>query len=869
MGNNKKKKKTASVKRKPDIKKLILIALQALSGALIGVCFFIYNTTGSLTVFDSENVSDSVVPSFYELSSDYYESSSYVSNMEYSIKSIIAYAQLRKTMECDGLYDGMKNINVGEYAHRNDKNRYTGPEASYFLKDLINWAQNGINHDYKAFFSWDEYNAFLGLGATENGTSQETQTGALENNDAVTSEDVSLETDVITGTVNDANGENSEAVNASKDVVATLDTINNTYKSVEGLGIEDYVSTSEGYTSLAVSLEKAANELAADYIKYLEYNEAYLPENTNIRYCVVFSDEKDNFYTNVSEDLTGLNDNKITDYFKKFGEYVYICPTKLDFLTNTPIQYVTIKDFISEEYAGTYQDDTRIWVSLDTDYPAKDLFYENYKAFSKTVEIIPWIVFLGALSVIAFISLFVVIILREKSIYSQNGAKDNLGEFDKLPIEISLGILLLLIGILFMAEYLLIGNRRVAVDTRELSFAVPMGTLLFLDIYVALLFVYGFVRRIYSKNIYEDSITSLAMPYISNFIGRIKGYFWKVYDSSDVAIRTWSAYLFFLVFNIFFASMYMFGKRKIFFFICILGFDIVVGIVLFKRNRERKSVVEGIEKINAGDYTFKIDNSKMHGANKDLADAVNNIGAGIKQAVETSTKDEKLKADLITNVSHDIKTPLTSIINYVDLLKRENITDDRIVKYISVLDEKSQRLKQLTFDLVEASKITSGNITLEFTKIDFVEFLKQTLGEFEEKFEEKGFELVMNVPKEPVYIEADPRRMWRVIENLFNNICKYALENTRVYLDLDLLNPEMKPKADCMELSVKNISKQKLNIPSNELTERFIRGDVSRSTEGSGLGLSIAKSLTEAQNGNFNIYLDGDLFKVTLTFPLV
>ncbi len=226
-------------------------------------------------------------------------------------------------------------------------------------------------------------------------------------------------------------------------------------------------------------------------------------------------------------------------------------------------------------------------------------------------------------------------------------------------------------------------------------------------------------------------------------------------------------------------------------------------------------------------------------------------------------KDERLKADLITNVSHDIKTPLTSIVNYVDLLKREKIESQPVKGYIEVLEAKSQRLKQLTDDLVEASKISSGNITLIMEKINLTELLQQSLGEFSEKFEEKNLQIVEDCQGDAFYIEADSRRIWRVIENLFQNICKYALEGTRVYLDIG-----QAPEKEEVVLSLKNISAQRLNIRAEELTERFIRGDVSRSTEGSGLGLSIAKNLTELQNGTFEIYLDGDLFKVTLTFPL-
>ena len=218
-----------------------------------------------------------------------------------------------------------------------------------------------------------------------------------------------------------------------------------------------------------------------------------------------------------------------------------------------------------------------------------------------------------------------------------------------------------------------------------------------------------------------------------------------------------------------------------------------------------------------------------------------------------------MKTDLITNVSHDIKTPLTSIINYVDLLKRLHIEEEPAKGYIEILDGKTQRLKQLTDDLVEASKISSGNIELEREKLNLTELLNQGIGEFSERMEESRLHVVFEKMDTPAYIYADSRRMWRVVENLFNNVCKYALEGTRIYID-------MVRQEGRITVSVKNISRQQMNIRSEELTERFIRGDSSRTTEGSGLGLYIARSLVQVQGGNFEIFLDGDLFKTVFSF---
>lgn len=273
----------------------------------------------------------------------------------------------------------------------------------------------------------------------------------------------------------------------------------------------------------------------------------------------------------------------------------------------------------------------------------------------------------------------------------------------------------------------------------------------------------------------------------------------------------------------------------------------------------RNRIYEGINHIAEGDPGYKIDLDGMKSNEKKAGEQINNLGEGLQIAVTQATKNERLKSELITNVSHDIKTPLTSIINYVDLIKRENIENEKVKEYIKVLDEKSQRLKHLTEDLVEASKANTGNLTLDMEKIDFMQLIHQTIGEFQDKFEERQLKTVIKLDKSPVWIYADGRRVWRVMENLLQNIYKYAMPQTRVYIESVTTSKKT-------TVTIKNISENPLNIPASELTERFIRGDVARTTEGSGLGLSIAKSLTELMNGTFELYLDGDLFRVSIGF---
>lgn len=288
--------------------------------------------------------------------------------------------------------------------------------------------------------------------------------------------------------------------------------------------------------------------------------------------------------------------------------------------------------------------------------------------------------------------------------------------------------------------------------------------------------------------------------------------------------------------------------------------NVAVLAVLVTDGMQRQKLLTAVQNMNSEEGDTRIPENGLFSINRQMAAAINDLGDGLRHALQEQMKSERMKADLITNVSHDLKTPLTSIINYVDLLKREDLHNEKANEYLVVLDQKSQRLKQLTEDLVEASRASSGNVVLDIRRIDLKELLMQTSGEFAERFEARGLQLVENLPQNPQYVDADGRRLWRIIENLFRNVEKYAMPHTRVYLDL--VND-----GERVAFSLKNISESPLNISPEELTERFTRGDESRSTEGSGLGLSIAKDLTEIQKGTFEIYLDGDLFKVTVSFP--
>ena len=288
---------------------------------------------------------------------------------------------------------------------------------------------------------------------------------------------------------------------------------------------------------------------------------------------------------------------------------------------------------------------------------------------------------------------------------------------------------------------------------------------------------------------------------------------------------------------------------------------IFVPIILYLAVGLRR-LQQGGQALAAGDIDYQVDTSRLLGSFRRHGENLNSIGDGMSRAVAQRLKSERLKTELITNVSHDIKTPLTSIINYADLIGKEECDNEKIAEYSAVLLRQSERLKRLIDDLVEASKAQTGNLEVELSPCDVGVFISQAEGEYQDKLKEAGLTLVAGQPAKEVLIMADGRRLWRVFDNLMNNAAKYSQPGTRVYLTLY-------EESEDAVITFRNTSRESLNISPDELMERFVRGDSARTTEGNGLGLSIAKSLTELQKGTLDIDIDGDLFKVTLRFPIL
>ena len=502
-----------------------------------------------------------------------------------------------------------------------------------------------------------------------------------------------------------------------------------------------------------------------------------------------------------------------------------------------PVSLSEISSYL-KEFPMSVEGNYTLAIAIDPSYVASDNLQMYKKQYEEIQPISRMSVYGVILGGILYLLTLVYLTLAAGRGTEEEDRSVTLTRFDRIRTE-GAALLLVIPAWMILFAGALLYNRVNGIGEAGVFGGVMTFSLnfLFLCGYLSL------VRRIKTRTLWNNSVLYAVLKHCYRVAGG-----WKV---TTKVILSYGIFLLANVFLLFFGS---FG------IILIMIFDFGTGLILLQQARQRKQILDGIRKISEGDLNYQIPMEKLSGDSLLMAEAVNHIGEGLSTAVEQSVKDERLKTDLITNVSHDIKTPLTSIINYVDLLKREDIQNERARNYIAILEDKSQRLKHLTDDLVEASKISSGNVKLELVRINFQELINQTNGEFSEKFEERELQLVVNMPKEPVIIEADGRRLWRIIENLYGNVAKYAMPRTRVYVELTVVG-------HMVRFHIKNISEQPLNIDAGELTERFIRGDVARSTEGSGLGLSITKTLTELQKGSFDIYLDGDLFKVTIIFP--
>ncbi len=617
------------------------------------------------------------------------------------------------------------------------------------------------------------------------------------------------------------------------------------------VGTEQFLDS--GYYTKCI--EKKCDDLS-DYLRLLIKGESRTSEENRryLQYTNEFKSGESNFcywyrigeawYTNQPDTKEGqeFDVEAVLMEAKTMGNYLIYDLVDKEFGTD-------INGMADYFFGGGNQmlwpaDDMTLIIGIDTELSAEDDIYEASREYE---QLHPWIkicIFCGLVSLMGWIISLVYLTLATGRRTEEE--KIHLNPIDKIKTEI-----LVAAFIFMMVELVILITKVNSEEWAVYGIIVASGTVSLVIDGLFLIFYLSMVRRMKAEMLWETSVACWLERGIRKVFARQK---------TTVRVLLLFAGHMAVCFVLAVGAFYYQSMTAL---VVLLLFSAGECYMILRKAVEQYQIRQGVEKIRDGALSGKIDIEQLHGEEKSLAEAINNIGEGLLHAVDDSTKNERMKADLITNVSHDIKTPLTSIINYVNLMKLEKIDNERVQGYIKILDEKSQRLKQLTADLVEASKISSGNVKLDMQVIDLVELVYQTSGEFNEKFEQKELTIVTKLPKTAVLIRADGRQLYRVIENLYNNVAKYALEKTRVYVDIAYVEEKV-------VFSIKNVSEHSLareNSNAGDLTERFIRGDSSRTTEGSGLGLSIAKSLTVLMGGVFDIKVDGDLFKASITFP--
>lgn len=490
------------------------------------------------------------------------------------------------------------------------------------------------------------------------------------------------------------------------------------------------------------------------------------------------------------------------------------------------------------EYDDTDKHNVTLYIWMPKELKAGDVIYESFMGIKKNENRF-------YLTCVLFIIFFVLLIfsIRYLSKYKVKSKfiEEIINKLKIYPIEYKVGV-----AILAWIMWNITSNIQYSYNNGYNNYIIRLNlsSIVWLTIIVA---IFYFLVRIIIDNYNERTLFS------NNITIKIWNYLSDVMKRGSI-IRTLlimtSLYIVIGLFLFFMSAVLYIWPIGV---LAGLILTIVYIVLLIKNLVYLDKIMVGAKAGAEGKLNYKID-EKGRGHLRELAHDINNIKEGLKKSVENEMKSENMKTELITNVSHDLKTPLTSIINYIDLLKRENIEPESARDYVSILDKKSQRLKVLIEDLFEASKAASGAMELNITKIDVGQLLKQALGENDERFIESKLEVKLNIPNEKIFINGDGKRLYRVFENLIFNIVKYSLTNTRVYIDMFKENDEV-------TIVMKNISAYELSFDTNEITNRFKRGDDSRSTEGSGLGLAIAKSIIELHNGNFKVEVDGDLFK--------
>lgn len=869
--------------RKTGVKAIVLI-VAILSGAML--------ITNLLSLMNLAGSTDLL--SLWTMSQQPFEESQEFNYMvENYMDDVLTQIRLENLFETDGMMNRNKEIDVMEYSKNDTANGENVSGIAYSLEELINWgedfdsaesdnyAKNSVivcqkpEGTYEYYYTSDfmtrvesgVFDIIMQDGSDVDGFLQELQNGKYTSSGFYNFDIVDMEGNIL---YTDCWNFGSALIEkyAPQGAENLLQVVNNSPRLNGKLSVI--------YDDLAYTL----GNIYSDYQNYQMGFEHLEEGNTNFTYIYANNDTKKVVTNKTSyENYAELEKNVQNLISEKDVKYMVIYPKLKDFNSNMNVsksdKWEKLRSYSSEKKWNSV-----FAVAVDTTYTIQDQFYQNKVAYDNNIPYFKGTTWLLVLSIILFLGATIWLTLE-----AGRTAEDeelHLNGFDHWKTEIAAVLIVLIwivgsyIGIHFwngniytmindIPTYLKDGGtyfeyyyaRGMDVSSAYMSASLYLPSLsiaelaeiYFYGVFTLGCFFMGYVsliKRIKGRNLWKNSLLRVIVRFI-----------YKIYDNRKKTTKTVLLLCgFFLVQGI--AVLFRNGVTMLLVLLADVGvFYVVLNGLLLKEKLKK-----GIEEIALGNMEYQIPLQGLRGENLKLAEMINGIANGFHMAVEEAMKNERLKTDLITNVSHDIKTPLTSIINYVAILKQSDIADPKIQGYLDILEAKAQRLKTLTEDVVEASKVSSGNISLEYMDVDLVEMIQQTEGEMAEKFEARNLKMIVNLPAEPAVVHVDGRRMWRVLENIFGNAAKYAMPGTRVYADLKL-------EEDTVDLSLKNVSEHQLNISADELTERFIRGDLSRSSEGSGLGLSIAQSLTTMQGGTFNLYLDGDLFRVNIRFPRV
>lgn len=564
------------------------------------------------------------------------------------------------------------------------------------------------------------------------------------------------------------------------------------------------------------------------YINRFKTAESRLSDNVNLLYYV--KDNKTNLiYTNTTNNSKlKLLEHPISNYLNSLFANNYTLYSYLG---------ADIEEMLENK-------DCEVYITMSDPLKPGDDFYDDYQTFLRIKEIYEAVFITLIASIILLIISFIYLIC-----VSGRNKKDEeikLLFIDKVFIEVQTAIVLIiaLISLRFVRCFDLF-----PINIYDLSIIIIIFGL---DVLVGLTYILSITRLIKKRQFLKSML-------LYRLFTKLKKIF-KLCFSGKV-FKAWILILFiaYEIINTVLYHRFLCGYSESFVIIILL--NIVVIYFVFKFLTSLSTIMKTTKAISDGNLDYKIDTSKISNSLLDFSNNIQNIRDGMKNAVNRAVKGEQMKTALITNVSHDLKTPLTSIITYVDLLKKEELSNEKAVEYVNILDEKSNRLKKLIEDLIEASKASSGNITVQQEKVNLNELIMQACGEYEDKIKLSNLDIRINADENQTFIYADSKAMWRIVENLLVNVFKYSVSNSRVYIDIE-------KKENFGVLTIKNISANPLNISAEQLTERFVRGDEARTTEGSGLGLSIAQSLSTLQNGKFDINIDGDLFKAIVSMPL-